>query len=323
MKWLLVALGFCFTLVQPQAMAQTPGDALSWLGRMAAAGQRLNYSGTFIYQSGKSIETSRVVHMMDAAGEHERLEVLDGSPREVVRSNSEVRCILPDQRTVIIDRAGGRRAFPARLPSSFGGIAENYRIRKGEVGRIAGMEAQQIILEPKDEYRFGYQLWAEIQSGLLLKSRTLDDRGEIIEQFAFSDVKIGGDIAMEAVRPRLARDGDWKVVHANGVEIRREESGWGVQAPIAGFSLMSIVRRPLGRDHGDALHLVYSDGLAAISVFIEPANQANGRLAAGQLSSGAINIYKRMVGPHLVTALGEAPLRTVQRLADAMEPVAR
>jgi len=70
MKWLFVALGFCFTLVQPQAMAQASGDALSWLGRMAAAGQRLNYSGTFIYQSGKSIETSRVVHMMDAAGEH-------------------------------------------------------------------------------------------------------------------------------------------------------------------------------------------------------------------------------------------------------------
>lgn len=322
MKGLIAAFGLCAVLLQAQqAVAQVPGDPLSWLGRIATAGQRLNYSGTFIYQSGKNFETSRIVHMADANGEHERLEVLDGSPREVIRTNSEVRCVLPDQKTVIVDRPGGRRAFPSRLPASFAGLAENYRIRKGEVGRVAGLDAQLVVLEPKDDLRYGHHLWAELQSGLLLKSRTVDERGEIIEQFTFSDVKIGGDIGSEAFRPRYAKDGEWRVVHANGVEVGRDESGWRLNAPLTGFSLMSIVRRPLGRDRGEALHLVYSDGLAAVSVFIEPADGA--QTPIGPLASGAINIYKRMVGQYLVTALGEVPLRTVQRLGDGIEPVAR
>ncbi|AKU12687.1 sigma factor regulatory protein [Azoarcus sp. CIB] len=314
-------LAICAALMQAPVIAESPNDPLSWLGRMATAGQRLNYSGTFIYQSGKNFETSRIAHMSDANGEHERLEVLDGSPREVIRSNSEVRCVLPDQKTVIVDRPGTRRAFPSRLPVAFGGLAENYRIRKGSVGRVAGLDAQQIILEPKDDLRFGYQLWAELQSGLLLKARTVDDRGEIVEQFTFSDVRIGGEIGSDAFRSRITKSSDWRIVHANGIEVRKEESGWALNAPLAGFSLVSVMRRPLGRDRGEALHMVYSDGLASISVFIEPNDGA--RAEPGPFASGAINIYKRVVGPHLVTALGEVPLRSVQRLGDAIEPVTR
>lgn len=321
MRWVSAVLAVCAALMQAPASAESPGDPLSWLGRMASAGQRLNYSGTFIYQSGKNFETSRIAHMSDATGEHERLEVLDGSPREVIRSNSEVRCVLPDQKTVIVDRPGTRRAFPSRLPVAFGGLAENYRIRKGSVGRVAGLDAQQIVLEPKDDLRFGYQLWAEVQSGLLLKARTVDDRGEIVEQFTFSDVKIGGEIGSDAFRPRITKSSDWRVVHANGVEVRKEDSGWALNAPLAGFSLVSVMRRPLGRDRGEALHMVFSDGLASISVFIEPNDGA--RVEPGPFASGAINIYKRVVGPHLVTALGEVPLRSVQRLGDAIEPVTR
>lgn len=321
MRWVSAVLAVCAALMQAPASAESPGDPLSWLGRMATAGQRLNYSGTFIYQSGKNFETSRIAHMSDATGEHERLEVLDGSPREVIRSNSEVRCVLPDQKTVIVDRPGTRRAFPSRLPVAFGGLAENYRIRKGSVGRVAGLDAQQIVLEPKDDLRFGYQLWAEVQSGLLLKARTVDDRGEIVEQFTFSDVKIGGEIGSDAFRPRITKSSDWRIVHANGVEVRKEDSGWALNAPLAGFSLVSVMRRPLGRDRGEALHMVFSDGLASISVFIEPNDGA--RVEPGPFASGAINIYKRVVGPHLVTALGEVPLRSVQRLGDAIEPVTR
>jgi sigma-E factor negative regulatory protein RseB len=325
MRGFAAALGLCLFVAQAQVLAQVPGDPLSWLGRIATAGQRLTYSGTFIYQSGKNFETSKIIHTTDAGGiEHERLEVLDGSPREVIRTNSEVRCVLPDQKVVIIDQPGGQRAFPARLPVSFAGLAENYRIRKGEVGRVAGMEAQQIILEPKDDLRYGHLLWAEVQSGLLLKARTLDERGDIIEQFTFSDVRIGGEIASEAFKPRYAKDNDWRVFRAHGTEVRKEDSGWALNSPPAGFAMTSIVRRPLGRDRGEALHMVFSDGLAAISVFIEPVGSSETRAGLGPLApTGAINMYKRVVGGHLVTALGEVPLRTVQRLSDGIEPAGR
>lgn len=312
---LLLVLGMLCSLV---AHAEMPTDPLAWLGRIASAAQRLNYVGTFSYQTGKRIETSRIMHVVDAQGEYERLEVLDGSPREVIRSNGEVRCLLPDQRTVIIDRPGDRRAFPARLPASIGVLAENYRIRKGEFGRVAGHEAQQIVLEPKDDLRFGHVLWADAQSGLLLKARMVDERGETVEQFVFNDVQIGVELTRERVASRQTVANDWKIVQAGGSPLREDELPWVLRAPLPGFQQSSVMRRQLGRAHAEAVHIVYSDGISTVSAFIEPIS-AGSQSAAGEFSSGATNIYKRQLDGHLITVLGEVPQRTLRRLGDAIE----
>lgn len=319
MRFAAAVIALCAMLAQSPAGAEAPSDPLTWLGRIASAGQRLNYIGTFTYQSRGMFETSRIAHRMDSSGEYERLEVLDGSPREVIRSGNEVRCILPDQKTVIIDQPGGRRAFPARLPVSFANLAESYRIIKGEIGRVAGLEAQSIVLEPRDDLRYGHVLWADAQSGLLLKSRMVDEHGEVIEQFAFNDVRIGGEIDREHLKSRFGQDAGWRVVNARGSEISKAEGGWVLKTPLPGYALMSVMRRPFGRDRGDAIHMVYSDGLAAISVFIEPMAKQGSAAAPGAVATGAINIYKRAVNGYLITALGEVPLRAVQRLADGVE----
>lgn len=319
MKGVLAAVGLCAVLAQGQVWADTPTDPLTWLGRVASAGQRLNYVGTFVYQSGKHVETSRIAHRVDASGEYERLEVLDGSPREVIRNSAEVRCVLPDQKTVIIDQPGGRRPFPARVPASFSSLAESYRIRKADVHRVAGLEAQAIILEPKDDLRYGHVLWAELQSGLLLKSRMVDERGELIEQFMFSDVRIGGNVSQDLLKPRYVSTDDWRVVNARGSDVPKAETGWALRTPLPGYSLLSVVKRPLGRERGEAVQMVYSDGLASISLFIEPLGSDGAAAALGAQTSGPINIYKRVLGSHLITVLGEVPQRTVQRLGDGME----
>jgi sigma-E factor negative regulatory protein RseB len=323
MSRLWLALGLL--LASWGAGAQAPTDPLAWLGRIAAAGQRLNYSGTFTYQSGNRSETSRIVHLRDGTGEFERLETLDGSPREVVRNNGEVRCVLPAQKTVIIDQAGSRRAFPSRLAEAWMNLSESYRVRRGEISRVAGLEAQQIILEPKDELRYGYLLWADVQSGLLVKSRMVNERGESIEQFAFNEVKIGGEVDRAQVQSRFAEPGaDWQVVNARGNELRQEDTGWVVKAAVPGFYQTSSVRRQLSAAAGDTVQLVFSDGLAAVSVFIEPvAGAAEGKMNTGPFRAGPINLHKRVVGKHRVTALGEVPPRTVQRLAEAVEPAHR
>ena len=322
-RWVL-ALGVL--LASWGAGAEVPSDPLTWLGRIAAAGQRLNYSGTFTYQSGNRSETSRIVHVRDSAGESERLETLDGSPREVIRTNGEVRCVLPAQKMVIIDQAGSRRAFPSRLAEAWMNLSESYRIRRGELSRVAGLEAQQIILEPKDDLRYGYLLWADVQSGLLLKSRMVNERGETIEQFAFNEVKIGGEIDRSQLKSRFAAEqgAGWQVVNARGTELRHADVGWTIKAAVPGFYQTSAVRRQMGAGGGDTMQLVFSDGLAAVSVFIEPVeSSAESKLSPGAFESGAINLYKRVAGRYLVTALGEVPPRTVQRLAEAVEPVRR
>lgn len=322
MRALAVVLACVALFLPTQASADAAVEPISWLGRIASAGQRLNYSGTFIYQSGTNFETSRITHLVDAAGEHERLEVLDGSPREVIRNNREVRCVLPDQKVIIIDRSGGQRAFPARLPVSYSAVAESYRISMGEVSRVAGLDSQLIILEPRDDLRHGHMLWAEVSSGLLLKARMVGDDGEIIEQFTFTDVSIGGNIDAEALKPSYVKQDDWRVIDAQGQAVNVGDSEWVLTAPLPGYTLKSIVKRPLGRDRGEIMHFVYSDGLAAISVFIEPVVPDYAEDVVGSQSAGAIHIYKRMVEDYLITALGEVPLRAVQRLADGVERIA-
>ncbi|MCK9258174.1 MAG: MucB/RseB C-terminal domain-containing protein [Azoarcus sp.] len=322
MRFWFFAAGLCSLFFQTVACAEAPSDPLMWLGKISTASQRLNYVGTFTYQSGKQIETSRIAHRANGDGEFERLEVLDGSPREVIRSAGEVRCVLPDQRTVIIDQPGGRRVFPARLPASFKGLAESYVIRKGARGRVAGYEAQSIVLEPKDNMRYGHVLWAELKTGLLLKSRMVDARGDMIEQFTFSDLRIGGEVDSALLKPRFSQGEGWRVVSVRGDEISKADSGWQLRSPIPGFTLNSVVRRSLGADRGDAVHMVFGDGLAAISVFIEPVGPETAT-SVGASSSGAINVFRRTLGTHVVTALGEVPARAVQRLAEGIESVSR
>lgn len=299
--------------------AETPGDPLSWLGRISSAAHKLNYTGSFTYQSGKSIETSRIAHLVDGNGaEYERLEALDGSPREVVRNQDEVQCFLPDQKLLIVNQSSARRSFPARLPQSPAALGEHYRIRKGEVVRIAGMESQQIILEPKDDMRFGHHFWADVASGLLLRARIVGEKGETVEQFTFTEVTIGAPFDKETVRPRFVRGSDWKVVNARGNEVRMEDTGWAFRHTIPGFRQVVSVLRPSRHGHGDAYHVVFSDGLAAISVFIEPLAAKN-NTQSGMSTSGAFNIFRRTIGDKLITVLGEVPPQALMRIADGVE----
>lgn len=299
-------------------LAQAPNDPLSWLGRISNAAHKLNYTGTFTYQSGKHVETSRITHLVDTSGEYEKLEALDGSPREVVRNNDEVQCFLPEQKLLIVDQFGARRSFPARLPPSPNALAENYRIRKGEVSRIAGMESQQIILEPRDEMRFGHHFWADVSSGLLLRARLVGEKGDSIEQFVFTEVQIGAPFDKEKVRPRFTRSADWKVVNARGNDVRVEDIGWTFRNTIPGFRQVVSVARQARKERGEAYHVVFSDGLAAISVFIEP-ESGKGAAQSGLSASGSFNIFRRSVADHRITVLGEVPAQALVRIADGVE----
>ncbi|KAB2967595.1 MucB/RseB C-terminal domain-containing protein [Zoogloea sp.] len=317
MKRFLCFLALCWACMGA-ALAQVPTDPLSWLGRISSAAHRLNYTGTFTYQSGKHVETSRITHMVDTGGEYEKLEALDGSPREVVRNNDEVQCFLPEQKLLIVDQFGARRSFPARLPQSPSALAEHYRIRKGDVARIAGMESQQIILEPKDDLRFGHHLWADVASGLLLRARLVGEKGDSIEQFVFTEVQIGAPIDRDKLKPRFASSPDWKVVNARGSDVKVEDIGWVFRNSIPGFRQVVSVVRQVRKERGEAYHVVFSDGLAAISVFIEP-ESGKGTVQSDLSTSGSFNIFRRVVADHRITVLGEVPAQALVRVADGIE----
>jgi sigma-E factor negative regulatory protein RseB len=304
--------GALLALASTVAQAQSP-ETLTWLRKIHEATQRLSYSGTFVYQNGGRSETSRITRFVDPSGDIEKLEVMDGVPREIVRTKDTVRCYLPDSRVVKVDRRA-ERSFPALVPERITALARHYDISLGETHRIAGFECQAVVLTPKDSLRYGYKLYADVNSGMLLRAVTVDPAGNNVEQFTFTQLSLG-NVTRDMVKPRHAVR-QWRVEDAEAAPTRL--SGWGLTSELPGFRKVTELKRRLGESRPVG-QMVYSDGLAAVSVFIEPLEARRDPVRTGLASMGAIHIYTREVANHMVTVVGEAPAISVQRIADAVE----
>lgn len=301
------------------AKAQHGHDASGWLNKIYRATQTLSYTGTFVYQQGERSETSRVSRQVDSSGDYEKLVSLDGTPREVVRFNDEVKCYLPESQTVKVDKRSGVRGFPALLPAQLSSLAQNYEIAKGGTARIARFECQEILLTPKDALRYGYQLWADRASGMLIKARIFNEKGETVEQFTFTELNIGrGPGRGKRSSTIEARSKDWRVEQTAVVPTNLAEAGWTIRADIPGFQKVVEVMRTLAKLRPVG-QLVYSDGLAAVSVFVEPLEGRVEPLQPGLSTIGAVNIFSREVANHAVTVVGEAPAASVRRIAQTVE----
>lgn len=290
-----------------------------WLQAMQSAAQRVNYSGTLVYNRDGEVRASRIVHLFDGATSHERVQMLDGMPREFVRRGDEVQCIFPDARRVVIERRPGQESFPAITHAAPAEVLENYTLRLGSVERVAGVDCQVIHVEPKDSLRYGYKLWVDRASGLLLKAQTLNERQDVLEQMAFADVRIGERIERSQVKPSWSTEG-WRVDRSEHRRVDLTKLGWTVQPP-AGFRKMLEVARRLGpgKDNArSAMQVVYSDGLATVSVFVEPGT-ADGAPTGLAQSQGPTSAFSRRVADATVTVIGEVPPATVQAMAQSVE----
>jgi sigma-E factor negative regulatory protein RseB len=297
----------------PAARAE---EAAAWLARAAAAAQQQNYVGTIVYQHGGHVETSRLVHLFEQGSEFEKLVNLDGPAREVIRSNGEVRCYYPDARIVRVEPRTFRNAFPSLSAQQQAALSDYYHFRMAERGRVAGIETQAWVFEPKDGLRYGHKFWADPVSGLLVKARIFDERNEVVEQFAFTEISIGVKIDREMVKPTWAvTPPDWHVRHTGPGEGEAKETGWTVFRLPPGFlKIVDSFRRLHGKR--EVAHLVYSDGLVAVSVFIEPIGSAPHPI--GMSRQGGINIAIRQQDDNLVTVLGEVPAATVRQIAHSV-----
>lgn len=313
---LFVSHLFVASAIAQQALDQ--GEALTLLQKIATAARELNYRGAFVYQRGDQAESSRITHMVDRGAEYEKLETLDGPRREVIRTNTEIITFYADSNQVKRERRTARKLFPALLPDQLGVLTEYYQLRKGGQDRIAGHIAQALILEPKDDLRYGHVLWAELQSGLLLKAKMMKDKDHVLEQFHFTDVQINVALSRDAVRPSFPIPPGSL---AEAVVAPGADTGWEVVKQPKGFRKIMEMRRAK-QSGGQVAHLVFSDGLAAVSVFIEPMPTSRS-IVPGLSHQGAVSIYTRPLSDQLITVLGETPPVTVMQIANSVSPKTR
>jgi sigma-E factor negative regulatory protein RseB len=222
-------------------------------------------------------------------------------------------CYFPDSRTMRLDKRVSARFFPSIFRGPPEALAESYTVKLGNTERILGMDCQWIRLDPKDALRFAQRLCVEVTTGLLLRARTLNERKQVIEQYTFTDLRLGPHVARSEVKPTLAgRVKQWITDAQPREEAQGADTGWEVGKLPAGYRKIGEMRRTLPGRPQPVSQIVLSDGLASISVFVEPAGYASRPEAASE--EGTTSFFVRPAGDHVVTVLGDVPIAAAQQV---------
>jgi sigma-E factor negative regulatory protein RseB len=320
----LLTLGSVGVVGSCLADSASDAEISSWINRMSGAAQQLCYVGTFVRESQGQMESLRVAHYVEGKEEYEKVEFLDGPEREVIRLNEEVAVYLPGSKTIKLVQRKARRFFPALLSSNPDVYAENYTITMGPTERVAGHDCRGLLFEPKDQMRYSRWFCAEQQSGLILKTSLKDERGVKLEQMAFTQLIMGRpQVKREHVKPSYPDAKQrWHTDIAPLDDLVPAESGWAVMNPPSGFRKVHEMKRVMPNKTVPIFHQVLSDGLASVSIFIEPL-LPNTKPPLGPSHQGAVNTYIAATGENLITVMGEVPGVTVQQIAQTLKPQAK
>lgn len=297
-------------------------SAHAWLAKINEAARRLEYEGIFVYQHDGQLESMRIFHKVENGSARERLVSLNGKPREIVRDNKEIRCYWPDLKSVVVEyRKADNKSFPSLLPEHLGGLDRYYNLQIGGIDRIANRQAQLILVRPADNYRYGYHLWADKQTGLLLKADLVDTKGSVLEQFMFTQVNIGAKIPESALAPGMASEG--MVWYREGKDDDSKTAAppeWTATRLPKGFRLSTHMTRRVALRNRPVEHLVYTDGLATVSVFVEKQDKDAKPFMLGPSRMGAVHALGVRVDNYQITTVGEAPAETIALIGGSVAP---
>ncbi|MBK5206340.1 MAG: MucB/RseB C-terminal domain-containing protein [Polaromonas sp.] len=330
--WLLLAMSYAAAQVSsPAAVPALPTTVATteesrslndWLMRMHEASKNRAYIGTFVVSSGGGMSSAKIWHVCEGNQQMERVETLTGPPRSIFRHNDQVVTFMPDRKVVRSEKRESLGMFPELLQSIDSHIADFYKVRQDGLGRVAGVEADVIVLVPKDKLRFGYRVWTEQKKGLVVKLQTLDTDGKVLEQAAFSDLQLDAPVKMDKLIKMMGKVEGYRVEKPVLVKTTASAEGWVLKAPVAGFKAVSCYRRPASAANAVAgeepLQWIFSDGLASVSLFVEPFDQQR-HDKESSLSLGATQTMTKQLDGYWLTVMGEVPMTTLRLFANGLE----
>ena len=308
MKQLLLA---CLLATQVTfAYAQDPWQLLQ---QAADAARELSYRGIFVYQSGNNTRSVQITQ-----GEYARSVVLDGSPREVLSQGSDVVIFSPRNEKVVITKRRAQNLFPALLPPEMDELKGSYEVRLGGQERVGGRDGQVVFLDSRDQYRYGYKFWMDREHGLILKSITFNENNEPVEQITFTQLTLMKTQDMNWFQPHVDPAKNYVMEDENVATSSADMSSMQIGQLPAGYRKIDQVKRMVPGKPAPVTHLIFSDGLACVSLFIEPLNKKHQPRPGGHMQ-GATNFYIHASDGYQVVAVGEVPAATVMQMANALK----
>lgn len=309
----------CLTVCLLAGAVQAEPEARRLLDRMTEALHTLNYEGTFIYRQGQQVETMKIVHGYDGGVTRERLVSLTGEAREIIRDRELLTCVWPASKSVLVEPRRGRSGLPSAFPADADGSSPYYTYILRGTHRVAGLPCRIVEIVPTDQLRYGYRLCIDEESGMPLKSEILGESGDAIEQVMFTSIELVESIPDSRFKPSTAgEDFTWHRSEGNSPSmLLPPDAGWAVGERPIGFELSSNTKRSMAANSEPVQHMVLTDGLASVSIFIAPADGEDG-LYQGMSGSGALKAYATVSGDYQVTVLGEVPEATVLMIGDSL-----
>lgn len=315
-RFLLVCL-----LASPVSIALADDDAANdpWLilQKAAHAARELSYKGIFTYQTVGSAKSVEITHMNSSQGEYARIMVLDGAPREVLSQGGDAVIFNTKDGKVVIEKHRGKSMFPALLPANMDAIKLSYQARAGGQERVGGRDGQIIFLDPRDHFRYSYKLWADHEYGLLLKSVASNERNEVVEQIAFNQLQLLDTQNMDWFQPNVDNKKPYVMEELAPAASSKEASSWTLAELPAGYRKIDQVKCKVSGKKLPVTHVIFSDGLASVSLFIEPLAKGV-RPKTGHTAIGATNFYANVISGNQIMVVGEVPEDTVAQIANAV-----
>lgn len=313
----VVCLGLLIALVVPVGVSAGNIDALDWLVRSRSVAQQLDYRGEFVRQRGLEVSRTQILHRGSGKQEQERLRNLDGEPRESLRFGNEIRNYLPSQQRVITERSVAETHFPSLLPFVRSQLQQTYLIHTFAGHQVAGREAMALALDARDRFHYSYRFWFDRATGLLLRTQTVSEDGEVVEQVGFRTLTIG---PLSSGQLTSTWDGiqGWRVDPAERMR-PVDLSDWRVGWVPYGFVRAATISRRLNNVSGkprEVLQIIYTNRLASLSVFIEPWSAER---SLSPLRLGALNMVGKRHGKFWLTIVGDVPMAAVRHVADTIE----
>jgi sigma-E factor negative regulatory protein RseB len=303
------------------ASPDAPQDARAWLVRSHEAASRRNYQGVLVVSAGGAVSSSRVAHFADGHQQAEKIDALDGEPRGILRLNDTVHTLWPRARVAVVEQRDVRASFPSLLSGPERRVLDWYELRPLGQDRVAGFDADVVLLKARDGLRFSQRLWAERQTGLLLRADILAPNGQVIESAAFSELAIGVKPQIEAIQALLRRLDSFRVIRPALMPTSMAAEGWQLTTPPPGFKEVHCARRaldPLGDARSPVvMQVIYSDGLTHVSLFVEPF-QPERHQALVNTTIGATHTLMVQRDRQWITAMGDVPGETLQRFVEAL-----
>ena len=304
-------------------------ESSDWLVKISDAARNASYQGIIIYRGNDILETFRVAHRNQNGTELERVQSLNGEPRDILKENDKVICLLPRDRKMSVNRPTPKGLFPVLSPERLKQITGVYEFDDLGTARVAGRNCHGIAITPRDQFRYGYEIWADTQTAVPLKVNLIGRDGVTMEQMMFTEVDFPAaipDVAFEMPQPdgnriqRVMRDPASVASPPAVPPAPPETMAWDVDHLPPGFHVTMRELRVLPNNGGTIEHLLISDGLSAISIF-SAHRTATSKPLNGTSQIGAVNAYGRMIGTFHVTVVGEAPPETVKMIGDGLKPM--